>query len=161
MLEYKGYGECVNSQPEGEWIKIWVQNTLKWNREDDIFLTATKYWDGDMWCRTAVQRDDEWSFCAYISLDNYEKDIEEIKDLISRIKQSDDEIYVCVFRWSDGMWEFREWLHLLSWSPTCTNFTAALDPEVWREWFSSHQIKKKPDPEIQKLLARNPIFYNA
>ncbi|MEM3751327.1 MAG: hypothetical protein QXM65_00005, partial [Candidatus Bathyarchaeia archaeon] len=64
MLEYKGYGECVNSQPEGEWIKIAVKNTLKWNREDDIFLTVTKYWDGDMWCRTAVQRDDEWSFCA-------------------------------------------------------------------------------------------------
>jgi hypothetical protein len=143
MLEYNGYGDHVNSKPEGEWLEIRVQNTVEWNREAEILVSVAKYWTGE-WTRTLVRRNDEWEFFAWISLDNYERDIEGISNLISRLKQYDDEeIFVKLIDFSEGLKEFFNWLYLLAWSPNCTNCAVVLNPEVWKEWLRSHQIKKR------------------
>ena len=64
-LEYKGFFKHVNDKPTGEYIEVFVSD---WNKE-------------------------YWAFYYYISLDNYEQDIEDINNLITKLNYRDGDIY--------------------------------------------------------------------
>ena len=103
MLTYKGFYESVNEKPRGEWIEIFASDWFK----------------------------DYWAFYAYISLDNHEKDIEAINNLIHRLNWRDGDVYVELINRSEGLKDFYHWLYEKGY------FTHhyALDPENWRKWF--------------------------
>ena len=103
MLTYKGFYKSVNEKPRGEWIEVFASDWFK----------------------------DYWAFYAYISLENYEKDIEAINDLIHRLNWRDGDVYVELINRSEGLKDFYHWLYEKGY------FThhCALDPENWRKWF--------------------------
>jgi len=147
MLKYKGLAKPVNSQPEGEWIKISVQNLRKeWEKESNILVAAViNTWATEDWLRTYDPRfDNLWDFHVWISLDNYENDIEDIKKLVRRLKRKGDTVYVSILKSSEGLKEFAEWIMGQVWSPySDVNCIIVLDPEKWKEWLRSHQIEKR------------------
>lgn len=102
VLTYKGFWNSVNEKPRGEWIEIFASDWFK----------------------------DYWGFYAYISLENYEKDIEGINNLIHRLNWRDGDVYVELINRSEGLKDFYHWLYERGY------FThhCALDPENWRKW---------------------------
>jgi hypothetical protein len=108
-LRYKGFYETVNRKPKGEWIRIFVSDWFK------------QY----------------WAFYAYISLENYERDIEAINDLIHRLNWRDDDVYVELIDRSAGLKDFYH--HLYEWG----YFTHhnVLDPQNWRNYFAKQNKK--------------------
>jgi len=143
MLKYKGPGKPVNSPPEGEWVKIHAENLRKerW-KEASMLISVARCWTTDDWKRTRVTRPDQWYFDAWISLNNYEKDIEDIKDLIRRLKVEED-VYVVLLDYSRGLERFANWLRKQALSHPTFNCKLVLKPEKWKEWLGSHQIKKE------------------
>lgn len=107
VLTYKGFYESVNEKPRGEWIEIFVSDWFK----------------------------DYWGFYAYISLENYERDIEAINSLIHRLNWRDGDVYVELINRSEGLKDFYHWLYEKSY------FThhCALDPENWRKCYTQEQ----------------------
>lgn len=65
-LKYRGFWNHVNSEPQGDWIEIWVSD---WNK-------------------------DFWGFYAHIAVDNYDQDIEAINDLITILNWRDGDVYI-------------------------------------------------------------------
>ena len=145
MLKYKGLSKPVNSQPEGEWIKISVENLRKeWGKQSAILVSVAKYWATEEWKRTYVPTaDNKWDFYAWISLDKYEKDIEEINKLVSKLKKRGDDVQVFLIEHSEGLKGFFDWLWEQAWSPHDFKGEVVLDPVKWEEWLKSHQIEKR------------------
>jgi hypothetical protein len=77
-LRYKGFYETVNRKPKGKWLQIFASDWFK------------RY----------------WTFYAYISLKNYEKDIEAINELIYGLNWRDDHVYVELIDHSAGHKDF-------------------------------------------------------
>ena len=118
-MEYKGFYKAVNEKPRGEWIEIFASD---WNK-------------------------DWFAFYAYISLDNYEQDIKEINELISRLNWMDGDVYVELVNHSPSLKEFYHWLYEKGY------FThhCALDPENWRRWFGKRSVWKRcSNPECTR-----------
>jgi hypothetical protein len=108
-LRYKGFYGTINRKPKGKWIQIFVSDWFK------------QY----------------WAFYAYISLENYEKDIEAINDLIHRLNWRDGDVYLELIDHSPGLKEFYHHLYERGY------FTHhnALNPENWRSYFASQDKK--------------------
>jgi len=109
LLKYKGFYRSVNEKPEGEWIEVFASD---WNKE----------WFG---------------FYAYISLDSYERDIDEINKLIKELNFMDGDVYIELVDHSPGMKEFYRWLLKKGYYTD----SAALNPECWREWWGGKRGK--------------------
>jgi len=106
-LVYRGLWNTVNEKPNGEWIMIFASDWFK----------------------------EHFAFYAYISLENYEKDIENILKLIHSLNWMDGDVYVELINHSDGLKDFYHWLYKQSY------FThhCALDPENWKHWFNTRK----------------------
>jgi hypothetical protein len=105
VLKYKGFYETVNPKPEGEWILIFASDWFK----------------------------EHWTFYAYVSLENYEKDLEEINELIHRLNWRDGDVYVELINHSPGLKDFYHHLYERGY------FTHhnALNPQNWRSYLAS------------------------
>jgi len=105
-MEYKGFFKSVNEEPKNdEWIEVFASDWFK----------------------------DYWAFYAYISLKNYQKDIEAINELIHKLNWRDGDVYVELINHSDGLHDLYHWLYEKGY------FTHhdALNPENWRKWFQT------------------------
>jgi hypothetical protein len=109
MLKYKGFYETVNPKPNGEWVVIFASDWFK----------------------------EHWAFYAYVSLENYEKALEEINGLIHRLNWRDGDVYVELIDHSHGLKEFYHHLYEKGY------FThhSALDPLNWRNYFAKEAKK--------------------
>jgi len=107
MLTYNGFWSSVNEKPRGEWIEIFASDWFK----------------------------DYWGFYAYISLDNYERDIDAVNDLMHGLNWRDGDVYVELINHSEALKDFYHWLYEKGY------FThhCALDPENWRKRFGDKQ----------------------
>lgn len=76
-LTYKGFSKAVNKQPN-EYIEIFVSD---WNK-------------------------DYWAFYVYISQDNYEEDIQNINNLITKLNYRDGDIYIELIDRTEGLEHF-------------------------------------------------------
>jgi hypothetical protein len=100
-LKYKGYFNEVNSKPEGNYILIFASD---WNK-------------------------DYWAFYAYISQQDWWKDIRQINNLVKRMNWRDGDVYVELINFHDEtmrkfymtLYDESDWAH---WN--------ALDPETWK-----------------------------
>lgn len=77
-MKYRGFWESVNSKPEGDWVQIWASD---WNK-------------------------DYWGFYAYISSENYERNIKEIQNLIRELNYRDGDVYIELINHSEGLEAF-------------------------------------------------------
>jgi len=101
MLRYGGFFKAANEKPRGAGgIEIFARD---WNK-------------------------DWFAFYAYISLENYERDIEEINMLIRELNWTDGDVYVELINHSPCLKDFYRWLYEKGY------FThhCALNPENWR-----------------------------
>jgi hypothetical protein len=107
MLKYKGFYETVNPKPKGEWILIFASDWFK----------------------------EHWAFYAYISLESYEEDLEQINELIHRLNWRDSDVYVELIDHSPALKEFYHHLYEQGY------FTHhnALDPKNWRSYFAKER----------------------
>jgi len=106
-MEYKGRWNSVNEQPQNdEWIEVFASDWFK----------------------------DYWAFYGYISLKNYEADIEAINDLIHRLNWRDGDVYVELINHSEGL---RDLYHHLYEGGYFTHHNA-LEPENWRKWLEQN-----------------------
>ena len=98
-LKYKGFFKHVNDEPTGEYIEIFVSD---WNKE-------------------------HWGFYAYISKDDYETDIDNIQELITKLNYRDGDVYTELINHSDELEHFYKYLYDLG------SYTQSdvLNPEYW------------------------------
>lgn len=82
-LKYKGFFKHINEKPNGDYIEIFVSD---WNKE-------------------------YWSFYAYISRDNYETDIEEINNLITKLNYRDGDYYFELIDRSEELKGFYDYIY--------------------------------------------------
>lgn len=83
MLEYKGHMKAVNKKPAGDYIEIFVSDYNK----------------------------DYWMFYAYIEVDNYEEDIEQINKLIAKKNWRDGDTYVELISYSGETEHFYHYIY--------------------------------------------------
>jgi len=74
-VEYKGLFKHINQEPTGDYIEIFVSD---WNK-------------------------DHWGFYVYIEQDNYEQDIEDIRELMTKLNYRDGDVYIELINHSDGL----------------------------------------------------------
>jgi len=82
-LKYKGFFKHINDKPTGEYIELFVSD---WNKE-------------------------HWAFYCYIEKDNYETDIEEIQELITKKNYRDGDVYCELINHSDELEGFYKYLY--------------------------------------------------
>ena len=108
-LKYKGFFKHINEEPTGDYIEIFVSD---WNK-------------------------DHWGFYAHISKDDYEADIDNIQELISKLNFRDGDVYTELINHSDELEHFYKYLYDLG------QYTQSdvLNPELWEilgEKYDSH-----------------------
>jgi hypothetical protein len=104
MLKYKGFYKAANRKPKGEWIQIFASDWFK------------QY----------------WAFYAYVSLENYEEDIDKVNDLIHRLNWRDGDVYVELI---DHSPELKDFYHHLYERGYFTHHNA-LNPQNWRNFLA-------------------------
>jgi hypothetical protein len=98
-LKYKGFFKYINKEPTDEYIEIFVSD---WNKE-------------------------HWGFYAHISQDDYETDIDNIQELITKLNYRDGDVYTELINHSDELKHFYKYLYDLG------HYTQSdvLNPELW------------------------------
>ena len=74
-MKYNGFFKHINDKPSGEYIEIFVSD---WNKE-------------------------HWAFYVYIEQDNYESDLDEINQLMTKLNYRDGDIYIELINHSDEL----------------------------------------------------------
>ncbi len=98
-MKYNGFFKHVNDKPPGEYIEVFISD---WNKE-------------------------HWAFYVFISKDDYEQDIEDINNLITKLNYRDGDVYTELINHSDGLEGFYKYLYDLG------HFTQSevLNTEYW------------------------------
>lgn len=98
-LKYKGFFKHVNDKPTGEHIELFVSD---WNK-------------------------DHWAFYVYISLDDYETDIEDILELMRALNWRDGDVYCELINRTPELEHFYHYLYELG------DYTQndVLNPRYW------------------------------
>jgi len=98
-MKYKGFFKHTNDKPTDEYIEIFVSD---WNKE-------------------------HWGFYTYISKDNYEQDLEDIGELMTKLNYRDGDVYIELINHSDDLENFYKYIY------DSGNYThsAILNPKYW------------------------------
>jgi len=98
-MKYNGFFKHINSKPSGEYIELFVSD---WNKE-------------------------HWAFYVYIEQGNYESDIDEINELMTKLNYRDGDIYIELINHSDSLSGFYKYLYELGYMTQ----SDVLNKELW------------------------------
>jgi hypothetical protein len=82
-MKYQGFFKHVNDEPTGDYINIFVSD---WNKE-------------------------HFAFYVYIDKDNYEEDIDNINELITKLNYRDQDIYIELIDRTEDLKHFYSWVY--------------------------------------------------